>query len=183
MTGDPALPVAVKLIAGFEGFRAEPYQDEAGNWAIGYGFSVAEDGSHVSASTPATTEEAAYRRLTLMAWKVLQRVRVMLSNKVSLNPDQAAALTSLAYNIGTSALANSTLMRLLNAGEVAQAANQFGAWVYDHAGISHGLQNRRAAEKALFLADDKPAEPPPAADSDALNLAILHSLNPTTPEG
>ena len=69
---------------------------------------------------------------------------------VPLNQNQYDALTSLAYNIGTGAFQRSTLLRRLNAGDHAGAAEQFGVWVRSGGADSPGLIARRAAERRLF---------------------------------
>ena len=74
---------------------------------------------------------------------------------VPISNHAAAALCSFAYNTGTHALKGSTLLRLLNEGQAAPAAEQFAAWVYNSAGHRDaGLVNRRALERDLFLCPD-----------------------------
>jgi GH24 family phage-related lysozyme (muramidase) len=70
---------------------------------------------------------------------------------INLTPNQFSALVSFAYNVGLGALGDSTLMRLVNAGNFSEAAQQFGLWVYAGGQVLPGLVTRRAAEKALFL--------------------------------
>lgn len=69
--------------------------------------------------------------------------------------NQAAALLSLAYNIGAGALSTSLLLAKFNAGDMAGAAEEFPRW--DKARIGGvlkplaGLAARRRRERALFL--------------------------------
>ncbi|MHB8704617.1 MAG: lysozyme [Candidatus Tyrphobacter sp.] len=70
---------------------------------------------------------------------------------ISLNSNQFSALVSFAYNLGLGALAGSTLMRLVNAGNFKEAAAQFSHWVWADGQVLPGLVTRRAAEAALFL--------------------------------
>jgi hypothetical protein len=70
--------------------------------------------------------------------------------KVSLNQGQFDALVSFAFNLGSGALAESTLLRLLNAGDYEGAAAQFDRWVKAGAVTLEGLVRRRNAEEALF---------------------------------
>ena len=65
------------------------------------------------------------------------------------------SLVSLAYNVGASAVCNSTMVRLHNAGQHAEACAQFDRWVFfqgrdcrDPAHRCGGLPKRRAAERA-----------------------------------
>lgn len=66
------------------------------------------------------------------------------------------SLVSLAYNVGADAVCRSTMVRLHNAGQHAQACAEFARWVYfqgkdcrDPAHRCGGLPKRRAAERAM----------------------------------
>ena len=78
--------------------------------------------------------------------------------KVAVDDGQFGALMALVFNIGAGNLAASTLLRKLNAGDFAGAAEQFMAW--DKARVNGvlqplaGLTRRRRAERALFLGED-----------------------------
>jgi lysozyme len=185
MTQDQALAIVTPFIAEEEGFRSEPYLDGGNVWTIGYGFTFTADGKPVCATTPAITQPDAYARLETMVARVLASVRTMV--EVPITNHAAGACASLAYNCGTYALRNSTLMRLLNGNDMNGAAGQFAAWVHDAAGrVEPGLVTRRKAEAEMFLTADDAAEPvqelhelpsvPTAAD---LNAAELVQLNPT----
>jgi lysozyme len=63
---------------------------------------------------------------------------------------QLGALISFAYNVGLAALAGSTLLRLLNAGDAAGASRQFQRWSRANGKVLSGLVRRRAAEQAMF---------------------------------
>lgn len=69
---------------------------------------------------------------------------------VPLNQNQYDALVSLTYNIGNGAFQRSTLLRRLNAGDYAGAAEQFGVWARSGGADLPGLVARRAAERRLF---------------------------------
>jgi lysozyme len=80
---------------------------------------------------------------------------------VPLTGSQFSALVSFTYNVGAGNLASSTLLKKLNAGDYAAAAEQFPLWVrctkVDSQGKKYketlpGLVTRRQAERALFLA-------------------------------
>ena len=64
---------------------------------------------------------------------------------------QYDAMVSLAYNIGTTALRNSTLLRLHLAGRYAEAADQFLRWNKQAGKVLNGLTRRRAVERAMYL--------------------------------
>lgn len=63
---------------------------------------------------------------------------------------QFDALVCFAYNCGTANLKSSTLLRLLNAGDVPGAQAQFSRWNKAAGKVMRGLTRRRAAEAALF---------------------------------
>jgi lysozyme len=146
----PAVSIALPIVRDFEGFRSAPYQDGGGVWTIACG-ATRWNGKPVTATTPHVTPAEADACLADLLETVVARVKATCH--VPLSDHEMAALASLGYNIGTGALANSTLMRLLNAGNRAAAAAQFGAWVYDNGKVIRGLQRRREVEKALFLSN------------------------------
>jgi lysozyme len=70
---------------------------------------------------------------------------------VPLNDNEFGALTSFTFNLGIGNLKSSTLLKKLNAGDRAGAADEFGKWVNAGGKPLPGLVKRRAAERALFL--------------------------------
>ena len=74
--------------------------------------------------------------------------------------NQFDALVDFTFNLGPGALAHSTLLKVLNAGDVAPAAQEFLRWDYAGGEQIVGLENRRRLERALFLT--APGTPPPA---------------------
>jgi lysozyme len=74
--------------------------------------------------------------------------------KVSLTQNEFDALVSFSYNVGVGALANSTLLRLLNSGDRLGAAAQFARWNKSKGIPLAGLSRRRAAEARLFMTPD-----------------------------
>ncbi|MGH2412338.1 MAG: lysozyme, partial [Microcystaceae cyanobacterium] len=71
--------------------------------------------------------------------------------KVPLNDNQFSALVSFVFNLGAGALAQSTLLRELNAGNYTEAAEQFLRWTRAGGQQLAGLVRRRHTERALFL--------------------------------
>ncbi|WP_230951259.1 lysozyme, partial [Xylella fastidiosa] len=74
--------------------------------------------------------------------------------RVPLKQQQFDALVSLSFNIGAGAFHRSTLLKRLNAGDVAGALEQFHVWKWAGGSIQSGLIIRRAAERALFEGGD-----------------------------
>ena len=70
----------------------------------------------------------------------------------SMTQNQFDAMLSLAYNIGEAGFSHSSVLRYLNAGNVAQAADAFLLW--KNAGGKPILLARRQRERTLFLAPD-----------------------------
>lgn len=70
--------------------------------------------------------------------------------KWPLSDNQFGACLSLAYNIGYGSFSNSTLLKKLNAGDIAGASEQFLVWNKSAGKFLQGLMNRRKDEQKLF---------------------------------
>ena len=141
----------LSLIRQAEGLRLRAYLCPANVWTIGIGTTVYPDGRKVR-SGDKCTEQQADRYLAHDLQEFERAVAAMVT--VPLTGNQFAALVSLAYNVGIGALRGSTLLRLLNAGDYAGAANQFPRWNRGGGRVLPGLVKRRAAERDLFLTPD-----------------------------
>ena len=137
------------LIKQCEGFRAEPYLCPAGVPTIGYGSTRYADGRKVTLDDPPITEAEAQEIMKA----TLQQYEAAVTRYVTvpLNQNQFDALVDFAYNAGAQNLRTSTLLKLLNQGEYAAAADQFGKWVYGDGKKLNGLVKRRELEEDLFL--------------------------------
>lgn len=82
---------------------------------------------------------------------------------VPINQNQFDALVSLSFNIGEGAFKRSTVLKKLNNGDVAGAADAFLAWNKAGGRVLPGLVTRRKAERKLFLTPVQGRVP--AADS------------------
>ena len=141
-------PSGIDLICNFEGLRLNAYDDGVGVWTIGFGTTKYPNGIRVKKGDTCTLDQAkAYMQNDLKAFEQTVNSAV----KVPVNQNQFDALVSLAYNIGSTAFKNSTLVKRLNEGDYKAAANQFDVWVNAGGKRMQGLVNRRTAEKALFL--------------------------------
>lgn len=141
------LKLATDMIKKSEGCVLTAYPDPATHaepFTIGYGAT----GSHIRKGVVWTQQQAEddlQERVLQLGSKVDSLV------KVAINDNQKAALCDFAYNLGLGALGGSTLLRLLNEGKTAAAADEFEKWNKAAGRVLQGLVNRRAAEKALFL--------------------------------
>lgn len=138
------------LIKQFESFRAAPYLCSAVVPTIGYGTTVYPNGIKVKLSDQKITQQLAETFLQHHVNVIEKDVSKLV--KVTLTQNQFDALVSFAYNVGIGAFGDSTLLKLLNAGDIDNASKQFERWNKAGGKVSNGLTRRRNAEKALFLA-------------------------------
>ncbi|EMX9223712.1 TPA: lysozyme [Citrobacter koseri] len=138
----------IALIKEFEGCRLTAYQDSVGVWTIGYGWTQPVDGKPIRAGMTIKQETA--ERL-LKTGLVSYESDVSRLVKVGLTQGQFDALMSFTYNLGARSLSTSTLLRKLNAGDCAGAADEFLRWNKAGGKVLNGLTRRREAERALFL--------------------------------
>lgn len=134
------------LIKSAEGLRLNAYPDPATGgepWTIGYGTTRG-----VKQGMRITVEQADQYIEGDVARFEPELARLV---KVPLTQNQWDALMSFVYNLGSSNLASSTLLKLLNAGDYTRAADQFPRWNKAAGKEMPGLTKRRAAEQALFL--------------------------------
>ena len=138
----------ISLIKQFEGCKLTAYQDSVGVWTIGYGWTQPVDGKPIRAGMTINQETA--ERL-LKTGLVSYESDVSRLVKVGLTQGQFDALVSFTYNLGARSLSTSTLLRKLNAGDYAGAADEFLRWNKAGGKVLNGLTRRREAERALFL--------------------------------
>ncbi len=138
----------IALIKEFEGCKLTAYQDSVGVWTIGYGWTQPVDGKPIRAGMTIKQETA--ERL-LKTGLVSYESDVSRLVKVGLNQGQFDALVSFTYNLGARSLSTSTLLRKLNSGDYAGAADEFLRWNKAGGKVLNGLTRRREAERALFL--------------------------------
>ncbi len=147
-----ASQVAFDLIKEFEGLRLRSYKCSAGIWTIGWGST-----ENVTPNMVIDTAEAQHRFLDDMEEvdKALGRLL-----KVELTQYQYDALASFVFNLGASNLAQSTLLKRLNAGRLVDAANELLKWTRASGKIVPGLVRRRSIERDLFSLQSATAQQP-----------------------
>lgn len=143
------------LLHSFEGCKLESYQDIVGVWTIGYGTT----GPDIVKGLKWTQQQVDDRFK-----KDLARFEkaVEAACKVPITSNQFSAIVCFAYNVGIGAMQGSTLMKLLNAGKTAEAADQFLRWNKAGGKEVKGLTRRREAERALFLKSEVQSSSAPA---------------------
>ncbi|MGC0930455.1 lysozyme [Pantoea agglomerans] len=133
----------INLVKRFEGLELKAYRDSVGILTIGYGHTHA-----VKAGDAITGEKAdAFLREDLQVAELTVNTNV----KVKLTQGQFDALVSFVFNLGSCNFVKSTLIKKLNVGDYAGAADEFGKWVNAGGKKLPGLVKRRAAEREVFL--------------------------------
>jgi GH24 family phage-related lysozyme (muramidase) len=152
VTGPNPVTLAVPVVENFEGFRPYPYNDAAGHCTIGYGTKLS-DGRCTAAIKQKYAAGISRATAAQLLQQALQQAdqAVGTSVKVPLLPNERAALDSFVYNVGSGAFKGSTLLKNLNQGNKAAAAQQLLRWVHAGGKVLKGLQNRRQAELNLFI--------------------------------
>ena len=131
-----------QLTARFEGCRLQAYPDTGGVWTIGYG--------HTHGVQPGMTCTLGQAQ----AW--LEQDTRAAADAVNglvtapLKQPEFDALVDFVFNLGVGAFSRSTLLRDLNAGNLAAAAAQFPLWDHDAGRVLAGLLHRRLAEEMEF---------------------------------
>lgn len=138
----------IALIHSFEQCRLTAYPDPGsadGNpYTIGWG----STGPDIKKGTVWTQLQADLRFVEdLKSFE--KRVTTLLSGAPT-TQNQFDALVCFAYNIGTHALGDSTLLRKHKTGDFAGAQAQFARWDKNDGKVMRGLTRRRAAEAALY---------------------------------
>lgn len=153
--GAPTSPRAtcregIDLIKTFEGWSSTVYICPAGWPTIGYGHLVTDaDRAAGRFPNPLTREEG---EALLASDLPSYEVAVCRNITVPLHDYSYAALVSFTFNLGPGALQASTLRRMINAGQMWEAAAQFDRWVMAGAQKLPGLVRRRKMSRALFEA-------------------------------
>ena len=133
--------LGLALLKSFEGLKLTAYTCPAGVLTIGYG----STGPHVKPGMTITQAEA-----DVLLQQDLERFEKAVVDLIDVDLDHCEfdALCSFSFNVGTGALADSTLRRRLNAGEDKPTvfASELPRWT---SGGMAGLVRRRDAEVKL----------------------------------
>lgn len=93
--------------------------------------------------------------------------------KVPLNDNERVAYISFVFNVGQTAFAKSTLLKLLNSGSYMDACLQMNRWVYVKGVKVRGLENRRKAEVAKCLEPVPEPQPEKPGFFASLKAAVM----------
>lgn len=149
-----------RIVREFEGCRLQAYPDPGTGgdpWTIGWGHTGPEVKPGLT-----WTQQQADAALDAELSRVRSAVVALLPMLPRWSGAQQAAITSLAYNIGTGALEASTLRRRLLAGEDPGTVvrQELPRWNRGGNGVMPGLTRRRAAELALFIGETATQQQP-----------------------
>ncbi len=138
----------LQLIKQQEGFRGRTYLDVAGFPTIGYGHRLTAPEIESGKYSHGISDAQATEILAADVHDAEQAVGRLV--KVPLTQGRFDALVDFCFNLGSGRLASSTLLKVLNAGRYADAAEQLLRW--DQAGGQEcpALKARRQAEFALW---------------------------------
>lgn len=135
--------LGLELIKQYQGLSLEKYQDADGLWIVGYGHLI-RDQERFDGPITLTQAEQLFQQDVEYYHQVLHRCM-----KVPLNQHQSDALMSLAFSLGPEAVQQSTIVREMNQGHMADA---LALWQQQGASQT-SLATQRQAEATLFRGD------------------------------
>lgn len=135
----------LKLTEQFESCRLTAYRDIKGVLTIGWGHTGSDVVEGLSIS-----QEQADNLLLHDVQNAVNHVNHLVT--IQINQNEFDALVDFAFNCGCGNFASSTLLKLLNTGNLAAAAKEFEKWDYAGGVQVAGLLRRRIAEESEFNA-------------------------------
>ncbi len=127
-----------------EGREHKAYKDTGGVWTIGVGHTGPDVYKGLMADD-----------LQILVWlkEDIKDAEEMVGRlvTVALTQGQYDALVDFAFNVGEDQFDSSTLLRKLNQGDYAGAANEFKRWVHDDGKVQPGLVKRAMGRRDMFL--------------------------------
>ena len=139
----------LELIKKFEGLRLVAYLCAGNVWTIGYGTTRYPNGQKVKQGDVCTKEQAEdYLKHDLTHFELA----VDALCRDDINANQFSALVSFAYNVGSTNLRNSTLLKKVNKDpNDITIASEFLKWNKAANRVLKGLILRRQDESKLYL--------------------------------
>jgi lysozyme len=139
--------VTEDVIKVFEGFRGKAYLDKTGTGTIGYGHALKATDTELAKKTLSEPEA-----LQLMREDIADHQKGAIKGLTKeLNPNQMAALTSLAFNEGANGKGLTKIVGLINRGaDNTEIAGVFNSVVKSKGQVLDVLVDRRRLEVDLF---------------------------------
>lgn len=146
LVGGGVMLFAAPLVMKYEGKEPTAYLDPIGIPTICFGHTRTVSRDDVRNGVTLSDEECTELLNGDLAWAV---EAVEDAAEVSMPVTMRAAFVSFTYNVGETQWRKSTLLRVLNEGQYAEACAQLSRWVYADGKKLRGLERRRAAERKL----------------------------------
>ena len=142
---------AISIIKAFEGFNEKAYPDPVTGsdpYTFGYGTQFYPDGSQVKQGHCCTKEKA----LEYLFYEVNIIATEIDKLNLEIDLDMKQGLISFIHSVGWDSFLYSPIIDLCENENYAQAAQEFGKWIFneEHEVIG-GLLDRRRQEACLFL--------------------------------
>ncbi|MDS4013507.1 MAG: DUF4384 domain-containing protein [Candidatus Accumulibacter sp.] len=157
-----------------EGFAARLYDASGGHCSIAYGHVVKRkpcDGSEPVALQRGLSEEQGEMLLVEDMRRAQRAVMSLVTSE--LNDAQFAALCNFTYSVGVDKLRNSTLLKVINAGEQQRVPFQWRRWIQRDGKENARLKLRREREIALYFeGSEVPAESPAGEDLTPVDIKV-----------
>lgn len=142
-----AMAIAIVLLGGSEGLEGReytPYRDVVGVLTVCDGHT----GKDIIPSKRYSDAEcdALLHKDLLPVFAAIDRIV-----NVPISDFRKAALASFGYNVGITAMTNSTMVKKLNRGDTSGACDELRRWIKAGGKVWKGLVNRREVERELCL--------------------------------
>ncbi|MCK8538232.1 lysozyme [Yersinia ruckeri] len=142
-----AMAITLALVGGHDGLEGReymPYRDVVGVLTVCDGHTGKDI---IPGKRYSDTEcDTLLRQDLIPVFAAIDR-----SVKVPLTDFRKAALASFGYNVGITAMSNSTMVKKLNRGDTSGACEELRRWVKAGGKVWKGLVNRREVERELCL--------------------------------
>ncbi|EOI6423811.1 lysozyme [Yersinia enterocolitica] len=142
-----AMAIAIVLLGGSDGLEGReymPYRDVVGVLTVCDGH-TGKDIIPSKRYSDAECDALLHQDLTPVFAAIDRIVNVPMSDF------RKAALASFGYNVGITAMTNSTMVKKLNRGDTSGACDELRRWIKAGGKVWKGLVNRREVERELCL--------------------------------
>ncbi|HDL7460338.1 TPA: lysozyme [Yersinia enterocolitica] len=142
-----AMAIAIALVGGSDGLEGReymPYRDVVGVLTVCDGHT----GKDIIPSKRYSDAEcdALLHQDLIPVFAAIDRIV-----NVPMSDFRKAALASFGYNVGITAMTNSTMVKKLNRGDTSGACDELRRWIKAGGKVWKGLVNRREVERELCL--------------------------------
>ncbi|HEN3614723.1 TPA: lysozyme [Yersinia enterocolitica] len=142
-----AMAIAIALVGGSDGLEGReymPYRDVVGVLTVCDGH-TGKDIIPNKGYSDAECDALLHQDLIPVFAAIDRIVNVPMSDF------RKAALASFGYNVGITAMTNSTMVKKLNRGDTSGACDELRRWIKAGGKVWKGLVNRREVERELCL--------------------------------